>query len=106
MEQTTIDKTALLNQLAQPFTVSPEAIAFYRENGFVKLKQVLSPDVLDYYGNLITDWVIKLNTLTKPMEERTTYERAFLQIMNLWREHDEIKEFVFSRRHGVKLLPI
>ena len=32
------------------------------------------------------------------MEERTTYEKAFLQIMNLWRENEEVKEFVFSRR--------
>ncbi|OIN57727.1 phytanoyl-CoA dioxygenase family protein [Arsenicibacter rosenii] len=95
---TAIDKSSLLHQLAEPFAVTPEQRAFYQEYGFIKLKHVLSPEVLDYYGNLITEWVIKLNTLTKPMEERTTYERAFLQIMNLWRENDEIKEFVFSRR--------
>ncbi len=32
------------------------------------------------------------------MEERTTYEKAFLQIMNLWREDETAKEFVFSKR--------
>jgi ectoine hydroxylase-related dioxygenase (phytanoyl-CoA dioxygenase family) len=42
--------------------------------------------------------VFKLNKLTKPMEERTTYEKAFLQIMNLWREDESAKEFVFSKR--------
>ncbi|WP_345268671.1 phytanoyl-CoA dioxygenase family protein [Nibrella viscosa] len=93
-----LDKSLLLRELDEPYTVSPEALACYRENGYVKLKDVLSPAVLDYYGTLITDLVFKLNTLTKPMEERTTYERAFLQIMNLWRENDEAKEFVFSRR--------
>ncbi len=95
---TAIDKSLRLNQLADPFTVTLEQRAFYQEYGFIKLKHVLSPEVLAYYGNLITEWVIRLNTLTKPMEERTTYERAFLQIMNLWRENDEIREFVFSRR--------
>jgi len=60
--------------------------------------QVLSPAVLEYYGTIITDLVFKLNTLIKPMDERTTYERAFLQIMNLWREDDRAREFVFSRR--------
>ncbi|MBN8821929.1 MULTISPECIES: phytanoyl-CoA dioxygenase family protein [unclassified Spirosoma] len=87
-----------LAQLDEPYALPSEAITFYRENGYVKLKNVLSPDLLAYYGDLITEWVFKLNTLTKPMEERTTYERAFLQVMNLWLENDAIKTFVFSRR--------
>ncbi len=85
-------------QLNEPYTLPAEAITFYRENGYVKLKNALSADVLAHYNDLITDWVFKLNRLTKPMEERTTYERAFLQVMNLWRESDEIKPFVFSKR--------
>lgn len=93
-----IDKRTLLHELDSPYGVGPDAIAFYRKNGYVKLKQVLSPDALAYYGDIITDLVIRLNTLIKPMEERTTYERAFLQIMNLWREDEEAKEFVFSKR--------
>ncbi|MBN8824118.1 MULTISPECIES: phytanoyl-CoA dioxygenase family protein [unclassified Spirosoma] len=92
------DKSLLLSQLDEPYTIGPEAIEFYRKNGYVKLKNVLSPVVLDYYGTIITDLVFRLNTLIKPMEERTTYERAFLQIMNLWREDEQAKEFVFSKR--------
>ncbi len=92
------DKQTLLDELNDPFAVPAEVVAHYRAKGYVKLKQVLSPDVLYYYGTLISDLVIQLNTLTKPMEERTTYERAFLQIMNLWRENDEVRKFVFSRR--------
>lgn len=94
----TVDNTSLLEELNEAYTVSPEAIAFYQKNGYVKLKNVLSPDVLKHYGDVITDLVIRLNTLTKSMEERTTYERAFLQIMNLWREDKTAREFVFSRR--------
>lgn len=96
--ETTIDKETLLNELDLPYTVSPEAIEFYQQNGYVKLKHVLSQAVIDYYGTIITDLVFRLNTLIKPMEERTTYERAFLQIMNLWLENAEAKEFVFSKR--------
>lgn len=92
------EKTSLLQQLNEPFILSEEAIAFYTENGYVKLKNVLSAEVLAYYGEIITDLVFKLNKLTKPMEERTTYEKAFLQIMNMWRENEEVKEFVFSKR--------
>lgn len=95
---TDLVKNELLNELEEEFTVSAEAINFFQEFGYVKLKHVLSAEVLEYYGKLITDQVIRLNTLTKPMEERTTYERAFLQVMNLWRENDEVKTFVFSKR--------
>ena len=95
---TTNSTLNLTTQLDEPYALPAEAIHFYQENGYVKLANVLSPDVLDYYGDLITDWVFKLNTLIKPMEERTTYERAFLQVMNLWRENDELKTFVFSKR--------
>lgn len=94
----TIDTTILKEELNTPYVVSPEAISFYQEYGYVKLKNVLSAEVLAYYGDVITDLVFKLNKLTKPMEERTTYERAFLQIMNLWREDETAKEFVFSKR--------
>ena len=96
--EATINKQMLLNELDSYYTVSPEATAFYQQRGYVKLKQVLSQEVLDYYGDIITDLVFRLNTLIKPMDERTTYERAFLQIMNLWREDEQAKEFVFSKR--------
>ena len=93
-----MQKSALLEELSTPYAVPAEAVAFYRENGYVKLKNVLSAEAIAYYGEIITDLVFKLNKLTKPMEERTTYEKAFLQIMNLWREDETAKEFVFSKR--------
>ncbi|QJW88041.1 phytanoyl-CoA dioxygenase [Spirosoma taeanense] len=95
---TLVSNAVLRRELDAPFEVSAEAIEFYQKNGYVKLKNVLSPEVLAYYGDIITELVFRLNTLIKPMEERTTYERAFLQIMNLWREDDRAKEFVFSKR--------
>jgi ectoine hydroxylase-related dioxygenase (phytanoyl-CoA dioxygenase family) len=85
-------------ELDAPFTLPPEAIAFYRDRGYVKLKDVLSPALLRHYDPVITDAVFRLNRMTKPMAERTTYEKAFLQVMNLWRASPEIQAFVFSRR--------
>ncbi len=89
---------AFRTELQSPYSVDQEAIRSYQKNGYIKLKNVLSAEALHFYGEVITDWVFKLNKLTKPMEERTTYEKAFLQVMNLWRENDSIKEFVFSKR--------
>ena len=90
--------TTVLSELEQPYPLSDAAIAFYREHGYVKLKNALSAGVIEYYGPIISDLVIQLNTLTRPMHERTTYERAFLQIMNLWTCDETAREFVFSKR--------
>jgi len=81
-----------------PFKLAPEQIEHFRREGFVKLKNVLSPATVDYYGRVITEKVFELNTLNKPLSQRTTYEKAFLQIMNLWTKSDVVKEFSFSRR--------
>lgn len=86
------------DQLAAEYQITQDNIDFFAKNGYIKLKNVLSPELLKYYGDIITDLVFKLNKLEKPMEERTTYEKAFLQIMNLWREDEEAKTFVFSKK--------
>ena len=80
------------------YPLRPGQIEQYRTQGFIKLKSVLSPAALEYYGQEITAQVFRLNNQTKPMSQRTTYEKAFLQVMNLWRQSDVVKEFVFSRK--------
>jgi len=85
-----------LNSTSYPLTA--DQIAFYRENQFIKLKDVFSKEELDHFGEAITRKVIELNTMHLPMDERDTYSRAFLQVMNLWTEDETVKEFVFSER--------
>jgi ectoine hydroxylase-related dioxygenase (phytanoyl-CoA dioxygenase family) len=70
----------------------------FREQGFIKLKQVLAPETLAHYGTQITIQVQRLNRQDKPMAARSTYEKAFLQIMNLWRHDEVVKELCFSRK--------
>jgi ectoine hydroxylase-related dioxygenase (phytanoyl-CoA dioxygenase family) len=82
------------------YEITPEHFAFYQQNGFIKLKNVLSPEVLDYYGREISAKVKDLNRLTVPMEQRSTYQKAFMQIMNLWTRSEIVREFVFSKRLG------
>lgn len=82
------------------YTLKDEQIAFFRENGYVKLKNVLSPEVLQHYGREISRQVKELNTLDLPMEQRSTYQKAFLQIMNIWTKSELVKEFVMGKRIG------
>jgi ectoine hydroxylase-related dioxygenase (phytanoyl-CoA dioxygenase family) len=88
----------LQEQLHAPFLVTAGQIAFYNENGYIKLKHVLSPSLLEHYRQAISKRVAELSADVAPMEQRTTYGKAFLQIMNLWTRSDEVKEFVFGQR--------
>ena len=83
-----------------PYPLSAEQIARYRRDGFIKLKNVLSPEVLAHYGRIITAEVIRLNTMHQPMEKRDTYSKAFLQIGNIWTKNAQVKEFCWSQRLG------
>ena len=84
--------------LNEPFQITNEQISFFEENGFIKIKNVLHPETVQYMNDTISAEVKRLNTQHLPMEQRDTYGKAFLQIMNLWTKSDLIKEIVFSKR--------
>jgi len=86
--------------LHTPYPLTPEQIAQFRRDGFIKLKQVLSPEVIDYYGSIITSEVHRLNTMHLPIEQRDTYHKAFLQVGNIWTKNETVKEFCWSQRLG------
>jgi ectoine hydroxylase-related dioxygenase (phytanoyl-CoA dioxygenase family) len=80
------------------YALSQDQIALFRAQGFIRLKEVFSPNVIEYINGTISDEVKRLNTQHLPMEERDTYGRAFLQIMNIWTQSEAVKEIVFSKR--------
>lgn len=88
----------ILRELHEPFILTADQIAFYRKNGYIKLSQVLSPALLAHYRSEILARVEELSAERLPMEQRTTYGKAFLQVMNLWLHSEVVKEFVFGRR--------
>jgi ectoine hydroxylase-related dioxygenase (phytanoyl-CoA dioxygenase family) len=81
-----------------PFALSEEQINYYRINGFIKLKNVLPPIVVNYMQRTISAEVQLLNTQHLPLEQRDTYNKAFLQIMNIWTQSEAVKSIVFSKR--------
>ena len=90
--------SSLLQQLNTPYSLTREQIDFYQENRFIKLKQVFDQPTISYFNEVITRRVEQMNTQTTPLESRSTYGKAFLQLFNLWREDDLVKELVFSKR--------
>lgn len=80
------------------YPLTNDQIASFRANGYIKLRDVLSSATLDYYGREITRLTIALNTQDKPLEERSTYDKAFLQVMNLWERSPLVGRFVMGQR--------
>lgn len=85
-------------QLDQSYALTDEQIAFYKQNKYIKLKDVLDADTLAYFNQVISDKVTELNNQHTPIEGRSTYDKAFLQLFNLWLQDEDIKAFVFSKR--------
>ncbi len=93
-----MDIGKLDQELDAPFPLTRDQLDFYDENGYIKLKHVFSAEMLERYRRIITERVAELSADTLPMEQRTTYGKAFLQIMNLWTESGSVREFVFGKR--------
>ena len=89
-----------MNDLDTPYALQPAQVAQFRRDGYIKLKSVLSPQTLAEYGRDITRLTVELNTQQRPLEERSTYDRAFLQVMNLWEQSPRVGRFVMGRRLG------
>jgi ectoine hydroxylase-related dioxygenase (phytanoyl-CoA dioxygenase family) len=90
--------TSSTASLEAPYDVHSDDIALFEEKGFIKLPDVLSPETISAFEPEITGKVLELNTMHLPLEERSTYHRAFLQVTNLWQHSEPVRELVFSRR--------
>ena len=84
--------------LQKPYTLTQEQIDFYQKNRYIKLKQVFDAETIAFFNQAISIQVSKMSQEVAPIDKRDTYGKAFLQLFNLWRENEVVKEFVFSRR--------
>jgi ectoine hydroxylase-related dioxygenase (phytanoyl-CoA dioxygenase family) len=89
-----------LPPLDAEYALTPDQIGEYRRNGHLMLRGLLTPEEVAAYRKAILDAVAVLNRETRPIEERDTYGKAFLQIMNLWVKDQYVRPLVLSRRLG------
>jgi ectoine hydroxylase-related dioxygenase (phytanoyl-CoA dioxygenase family) len=89
---------AVGQELDSPYALDDISLAAFQEQGFVRLKKVLTPETLAAYGSEISRLTLELTRETRPLAERETYGQAFLQVTNLWRQSEVVREFVFARR--------
>ncbi|TJY42655.1 phytanoyl-CoA dioxygenase family protein [Cohnella pontilimi] len=78
--------------------LTAEQIADYQKKGHAVIRNVASQQEIEAYEPLISSWVRKLNNQDKPLEERDTYGKAFIQIGNLWKHNEDIARFTLAKR--------
>ena len=100
MEVKALDKTPpeVLADIDGDYALTEAQITCFRQQGYIKLKNVLSAPTLAWYSAEITAQVLRLNQQHKPLSQRNTYEKAFLQVMNLWTKSDRVMEFSFGQK--------
>ena len=83
------------------FIKIPESqIEEFRKNGHTLTRNIISKGELAPYRKAIVEAAEKFNTEKRKMEDRDTYGKAFLQIMNLWTKNEDVKKFVLAKRFG------
>jgi hypothetical protein len=83
------DRTALVDELSQPFTLSTAQIESFRSLGYIKLKHVLSPGALSLLR-------CELAAMFEQDSEQLGHRFGSLEMM--WEQNQIVREFVFSTR--------
>jgi len=81
-------------------TISLESgtAAQFARDGHTVVRGLASLDEVSAYARAIKSATSTLSGDKRPMSERDTYGKAFIQSMNLWTIDDHVREFVFARR--------
>ena len=84
--------------LDRPIGIDPATVAGFQADGHAVVRGLCRPEEIAAYEPVITAAALGDSRETRPLEERDTYSKAFLQITNLWRRHPAVKRFVFAPR--------
>ncbi len=70
----------------------------FRRDGHTLVRGVLNDTEVAAYRDVINNAAYAYNTEKRKLEDRDTYGKAFLQIMNLWVVDNGVKEFTLAKR--------
>lgn len=90
--------TDLLPRLDNRYGLAPEAVAAFQSNGYVLLRGVATAEEVAAFRPVVSSAVTRFNSESRPLAERDTYGKAFLQVMNLWCEDADVRRFVLAAR--------
>ena len=89
---------ASLPALDDRFELDPAAVDGFARDGHALVRGLASPEEAAAYQPIIEEAALATAWDTRPIGERDTYGKAFLQSFNLWRVDERIARFVLARR--------
>lgn len=73
----------------------------FERDGFVVVPDLLDADELERYGRVVTEAVADRTVGdTTPLEEKSRYQQSFVQCMNLWEDHPDVRPLTFHPKLG------
>lgn len=90
--------TIQLPSLDETVQIGQSQIQEFRKNGHTLIRSVLQPGEVPPYRRAINAAAYQFNTENRALEDRDTYGKAFLQIMNLWEVDPDVRKFTLARR--------
>lgn len=90
--------TVALPTLDDPASLTPEVAAAFRRDGHAVVRGLASPDEAAAYRPVIERAALDTAWDKRPIEQRDTYGKAFLQSFNLWLADPAIARFVLAKR--------
>jgi ectoine hydroxylase-related dioxygenase (phytanoyl-CoA dioxygenase family) len=94
----TYDDRTKFPVIEDPYSISPDQIREYRENGFVLLRGVAAPEEIAAYRPLIQEVVREKFERQEREGREGGYGRFFTQVTNIWRMEKRLERLVFARR--------
>ncbi|MEE8041993.1 MAG: phytanoyl-CoA dioxygenase family protein [Pseudomonadales bacterium] len=84
--------------LDDPHELSPECVKGFGRDGHTLVRGLMSTDEVSEWRPVIERAALKYRSDERPLEERGTYGKAFIQSMNLWLRDPGVAGFSLARR--------
>ncbi|MGA1141182.1 MAG: phytanoyl-CoA dioxygenase family protein [Ilumatobacteraceae bacterium] len=78
--------------------IDPTVATNFRRDGHAAIRSLASTDEIATFAPSIRDATRELSGDLRPLSERDTYGKAFIQSMNLWTVNPMARAFVFAKR--------
>jgi ectoine hydroxylase-related dioxygenase (phytanoyl-CoA dioxygenase family) len=89
---------SIASDFCDPIELSEDSVREFRERGHTVVRGLARPEEVAAYRPAILEAGPKGRYDDRPLEERDTYGKAFVQMFNLWTHDALVREFVFAPR--------
>ncbi|MGH0037898.1 MAG: phytanoyl-CoA dioxygenase family protein [Myxococcota bacterium] len=87
-----------LHDLSDPHPLTREEVLAHGRDGHVIVRGLASPAEVSALRPALLEAGAACRHDSRPLAERDTYGKAFVQMFNLWRQNELARVFVFARR--------